>query len=151
MIADLLLGCCVVWRSSPIVSWLIIDGKVGAMQYDPNKWPACWILELIAQDRLHEFYTSGLWLRARARALRNQHRECQRCKARGLIVIEGDRREDGSVVHLTVHHINRVRERPDLALMEYTPGGKRNLEVLCDSCHWHEHHKAAVVKYPERW
>ena len=36
------------------------------MQYDPNKWPACWILELIAQDRLHEFYTSGLWLRARA-------------------------------------------------------------------------------------
>ena len=68
------------------------------MQYDPNKWPACWILELIAQDRLHEFYTSGLWLRARARALRNQHRECQRCKAGGLIVIEGDRREDGSVV-----------------------------------------------------
>ena len=121
------------------------------MQYDPNKWPACWILELIAQDRLHEFYTSGLWLRARARALRNQHRECQRCKARGLIVTEGDRREDGSVVHLTVHHINRVRERPDLALMEYKPGGKRNLEVLCDSCHWHEHHKAAVVKYPERW
>ena len=60
------------------------------MQYDPNKWPACWILELIAQDRLHEFYTSGLWLRARARALRNQHRECQRCKARGLIVTEGD-------------------------------------------------------------
>lgn len=60
----------------------------------------------------------------RACALRNQHRECQRCKARGLIVTEGDRREDGSVVNLTVHHVNRVRERPDLALMEYTPGAK---------------------------
>ena len=81
------------------------------------------ILELVALGRLHEFYTSGAWLRLRREVLAADHNECQACKRKG--------RYSRATV---VHHINHVKRRPDLALcMWFDDHGhrRRNLESLC--------------------
>ena len=50
-----------------------------------------------------------------------------------------------------VHHLNPVRERPDLALSEYDEAGRINLVCLCDSCHWERHHQRRAFINEERW
>ena len=101
----------------------------------------------IAENRLHAFYTSSAWLRLRAEVLAADKNECQRCRARGWY-----RRAN------TVHHVNPVRERPDLALsLWYTAGGgrKRNLVSLCHACHeavhGHRHPPRPPPLTVERW
>ncbi len=109
-------------------------------QYDVTAWPACWILELIATNRLHAFYISGAWRKVRAEVIRDQHGECQACAAKGLRVAAN-----------MVDHIKPLRERPDLALSKRDEYGKLQLRALCDSCHWHKHHKAKTPINEERW
>lgn len=113
------------------------------MLFDPDSFPASWILGIIARDGdAEEFYHSGFWKAKRREVLRNQHRWCWRCL------------QKSPEVHTranTVHHLYPLRERPDLALEEFAPDGSPNLVCLCPSCHWEEHHKRRSLDIPERW
>lgn len=114
-----------------------------------------WINELIEEDKLYRFYKSREWLELRAKVMQEHHNECVKCRARGKITKAQ-----------TVHHINHVKDRPDLALSQYTTddNGKRiaNLIPLCNSCHNKEHPEKQYKAYftnkkkndddiPERW
>lgn len=112
------------------------------MLFNPDLWPASWILSLIARDELHSFYVSGEWKRLRRSVLKKQKRRCWDCMHKSPARI---------TTGLNVHHINPVRERPDLALSEYDEVGNINLVCLCDSCHWERHHKRKVFINEERW
>lgn len=112
----------------------------GVPQYDVTAWPACWILDLIAADNLHAFYVSGPWRKVRAEVIRDQHGECQACATKGLRVPAS-----------MVDHVIPLRQRPDLALSKRDERGKIQLRALCDSCHWHKHHKAKPKINVERW
>lgn len=110
--------------------------------FDPDLWPASWILELIAEGNLHAFYTSGHWKRKRAKVLKDQRNRCWDClRKRPARIRRGSH----------VHHVHPVRERPDLALSEFDEAGERNLVCLCDSCHWDRHHQRRVEITEERW
>ena len=101
--------------------------------YTPSELTA-WIPSLIASDNLHAFYISKAWLHLRAEVLKEQHYECQLCKAKGLYVPA-----------TTVHHIKTVRQAPWLALT------KSNLIAVCDECHYNIHHKQKPKWNDERW
>ena len=94
-----------------------------------------WIRQLYREGRIYRFYKSDEWLRLRERVLREQHGECERCRDRGAYTPAK-----------LVHHVNEVRDRPDLALsMWYTDGDgqrRRNLLALCHDCHEVEHGRA---------
>lgn len=86
-----------------------------------------WIIALIQQGRLHDFYTSAKWEHLRKEILVERKYECQWCKRRGLYTKAS-----------TVHHIQHVRKHPRLALSKfYKFGGKEyvNLIPLCRACH----------------
>ena len=93
-----------------------------------------WIYDLIQANDLHAFYISTAWLRLRAEVLREQHHECQICKAKGRYA-QAD----------TVHHIKTVRKYPWLALV------KGNLIAVCDTCHYEIHHGGERKWGDERW
>ena len=111
-------------------------------KFDPDLWPASWILELIAQGNLHAFYVSGWWKDLRREVRKEQRGRCYACQRKTPAV---NRRG------LNVHHVNPVRERPDLALSRVDEYGRINLVCLCDSCHWDRHHQRKAVRIPERW
>ena len=110
--------------------------------YDPDLWPANWILSLIARGEIKRFYKSREWKRMRRDVLKNQKSRCWDCEHKSPAENRRGR---------NVHHINPVRERPDLALSEYDEQGRINLVCLCDSCHWERHHNRRDVVIPERW
>ena len=115
------------------------------LKYDPDTWPACWVLELIARNRLDLFYTSKrYWRPLREQVKREAKRLCYDCLHKSPAVINPI--DDG-----TVHHIHPLRERPDLALSRYDEQGKVNLVYLCPQCHWDRHHKRTEPVTPERW
>lgn len=129
-------------------------------KYDPDQWPACWILSLIAQDNLAAFYHSGLWRRVRDKVLRTQPHRCYLCERKRPAQLtplrmpwEKPKGSDDKRPVAIAHHVNEVRRRPDLALSEVDDLGRRNIVVICPSCHWNEHHKrnALLDKIPERW
>lgn len=94
-----------------------------------------WIRKLIRENNLHEFYTSPVWRRTQARILKENHYECSRCKAKGLVVRAR-----------TVHHRKYLRDHPELALED------ENLEPICERCHYDEHHrKKQNFMNEERW
>lgn len=107
-----------------------------------------WVVQLIKEDRLHEFYTSGLWLKARADALDEDKHECQRCKKAGKYERAN-----------TVHHVKPLKKYPELALSKtYFENGKeyRNFISLSHVCHEleDEAHLNKVAKKQlneERW
>ena len=108
------------------------------MEFDPDSWPACWILAMIARDGSpREFYHSKLWARKRAEVMRHQHGECWACKHKRPAILT----TAASGATIVVHHRNELRKRPDLALSEYAPDGSLNLVLLCESCHWDAHHE----------
>lgn len=111
-------------------------------KYNPDSWPAVWILQLIANGNLHSFYTSREWKRLRREVLKRQRRRCWDCAHKAPAV---------NTRGVTVHHVKPLRERPDLALSEYDEAGNINLVCLCASCHWDRHHKRAAPATPERW
>lgn len=91
---------------------------------------------LIEGGREHEFYCSTAWRRKRAEILRRDKYECQICKSRGKY-----RRAE------LVHHVNHLKDRPDLALADTYPGEdgqeRRQLISVCKECH-------ETVCHPER-
>lgn len=93
-----------------------------------------WIQELVAADNIHGFYICKPWLKLRALVLKEQHYECQDCKAKGLYTPA-----------TTVHHEKTVRKFPWLALT------KSNLTALCDECHYARHHKTESKWNDEKW
>lgn len=94
-----------------------------------------WIYELIKDDKVHDFYNSPIWKRKQRQILRDQKGECQRCRKRG--VYKKAR---------TVHHKMYLRDNPDLALDD------KNLEAICEECHYDEHHrKKQGFMNEERW
>ena len=106
-----------------------------------------WIRDLIAANRLHDFYTSSIWLKLRAEVLESDRHECQRCKKRGFY-----KRAD------TVHHEQYVKKYPELALSKtyiYNGEERRNLTSLCHTCHEGVHDYRRMKKQKplteERW
>ncbi len=89
---------------------------------------AVWIRQLYKQDKIYLFYKTDDWLELRQRVLDDNHNECIECVKVGKYS-EAD----------CVHHINEVRDRPDLALSRYYTdnNGQRqpNLVPLCNACH----------------
>lgn len=102
-----------------------------------------WIRELIDQDALWKFYKSKEFVKLKNSVLKKQHYECQVCRDKGIIT-----RAD------TVHHVQYVREHPELALSEYYYfDGKqyKNLIAVCKSCHNKLHrekgdHRSRTIK-----
>ena len=116
-------------------------------KFNPDSWPASWILALIASDNVHAFYGSGEWKKLRSQLLNlDKHgRPRVRC-------YDCERKSPAEVTTATtVHHIKPLRERPDLALSLKDENGEAQLVPLCDSCHWDRHHERKTVRIPERW
>lgn len=88
------------------------------------------------------FYKSRKWKSKRAKILRRDNNECQKCKSRG----KHHKAE-------TVHHIKHLKDYPELALDD------DNLISLCNACHNEEHPEKLASKEsekkkqitPERW
>jgi hypothetical protein len=105
---------------------------------------------LIDDGQEERFYSWRDWKRlSHIVRTRLDNCECQKCKARGKYAPAE-----------IVHHVQRLRERPDLALSIYDPETKkRNLISLCRACHELEHPerlrpaKGAAAKplTEERW
>lgn len=88
-----------------------------------------WIDDLIAENKLWQFYKSKEWLALKAKVLKVNHYECAECRKQGTIT-RYDIGADGRKRKLsTVHHIVHVRDNPALALTE------SNLEPVCKACH----------------
>lgn len=105
-----------------------------------------WINELMEKDEMWRFYKSKLWQRLANEVLKEYHFECQVCLKKGKLTRAN-----------TVHHINEVKVRPDLALSKYyidELGNKRlNLMPICFECH-NKVHKRFIKKEQlneERW
>lgn len=108
------------------------------------------LVEWIASGNVHRFYVTKEWRRVSAKVLDRDKHECQICKSKGRYA-KAD----------LVHHINHVKNRPDLALSEeykdYDGTVKRNLISVCKNCHENECHPERLRKYKkqiefdERW
>lgn len=95
-----------------------------------------WVQQLIDENRLHEFYTSSLWLNTRDEVLREYKYECQDCKAKGKY-------SKATIVH----HVKHLRKYPRLALSKtyISENGKKQIQLkpVCKDCH-------EYVEHPER-
>ena len=101
---------------------------------------------LLDAGREHEFYSWTEWRHLRRAVLALDNNECQECKRRGVY-------SRASIVH----HVQHLRDRPDLALSVYD-GDKRQLEAVCKRCHEALHPEGqrqykppAPPLTPERW
>lgn len=129
-----------------------------ALPYDPDSWPASWVLQLIAKGDIKQFYLSQPWKRFRLYILKSRPCRCQLCEMKSPAVVTPLRRpwekqsdsNDRRPVAV-VHHINEVRKRPDLCLSEYDEAGRLNVAIVCPACHWDEHHKRVKPITEERW
>jgi 5-methylcytosine-specific restriction endonuclease McrA len=93
-----------------------------------------WVNQLIRDGNIDAFYKSTKWTHKQSQILKDQHYECQRCKANGKVVKAR-----------TVHHKKYLKLFPGLALDD------DNLEAICDACHYDEHHKRKGYTNDERW
>lgn len=82
------------------------------------------------------FYKWAVWKKLRNDVLQLDNYECQNCKKKG--------KYKKAVV---VHHVQHLKDRPDLALQIYYHG-ERQLVSLCKACHEAEHPER-IEKY--RW
>lgn len=103
-----------------------------------------WIKKCERENAMWKFYKS-VWFRSiRAAVLREQHYECQKCRAKGKVT-KAD----------TVHHEKHVRDYPELALTAYYIDDdgelKRNLTSICKSCHALEHPEKLQKKETEKY
>ena len=90
-----------------------------------------WINELIADNRLSEFYTSRRWRKVRAISFEQYNYECQECKRNGkltLLAHPGTEPRAGEVKGIG-HHRKPLRQYPELALTV------SNIEPVCMNCH----------------
>lgn len=127
------------------------------LPYNPDAWPASWILQLIAKKQLEDFYQSKEWKALRLRILKTRPCRCQLCEMKIPAVLtplrkpweKSDSNDRRPVAVL--HHMNEVRRRPDLALSEFDDEGRPNIVIICPSCHWEQHHKRFIPVTEERW
>lgn len=97
------------------------------MQRNMTKQEIEYVEKCIAENNIHAFYVWGRWKQVRKEVLAMDHSECQRCKMRKRYTKA-----------TTVHHINYVKQHPELALeiwYEWRGRRKRNLISLCHDCH----------------
>lgn len=129
-------------------------------KYNPDLWPARWILSLIASDNLQAFYHSRYWNNFRITILRTHPHRCYLCERKKPARLtplrmpwEKPKGPNDKRPVAIVHHVNEIRKRPDLALSELDERGRRNVIVICPACHWGEHHKRNELMQiiPERW
>lgn len=92
-----------------------------------------WLKELIRNGDTSPFYNTKEWNELRERKRRKEHNECERCRKKGK-----------HSQATACHHKKYLRTHPELALVE------DNLELLCDDCHYEEHHKKEQLN-EERW
>lgn len=83
-----------------------------------------WILRLIKEDRLDDFYNDRTWRKTSKEAKKRDNNECQHCKAKGLHAAAEQ-----------THHIKELKEYPHLAYDLF------NLISLCKPCHNKVHGK----------
>ena len=104
--------------------------------------------QLIADHNVHEFYVSSEWRHLRTEVL-DEQKECQEHKRKGNYARANH-----------VHHVNYLRNHPELALSKWYLDSKgnlqRNLIVVCKDCHETVCHperlrKAKPEPWPERW
>ncbi len=82
------------------------------------------VAEMVLEGKTHDFYVSKAWRKFRLRILQRDHYECQHCRAKRA----------RKIVRAThVHHIQELKDRPDLA---FDPD---NLISLCHMCHEEVH------------
>lgn len=108
------------------------------------------IYGLIKTNQVHRFYNDGAWKQLAATIRKEQHNECQRCKANGKYHYA-----------VLVHHVNHLREHPELAYsktyIDSNGQEQRNLILLCSQCHEAVHandrHKPREIGFEneERW
>lgn len=81
----------------------------------------------VAHGEVDTLYKTSEWQQLREHILSRDHHECQRCNGRN------DLGKPIKTIRLTrantVHHIQEVRDRPDLMMEE------SNLISLCHECH----------------
>lgn len=120
--------------------------------YDPDSWPACWVLEILARTgSASEFYHSALWRRKSADVRRAQHHQCYcHLHPEKFPHLRGQR--PAIVRAMVVHHVHPLRQRPDLALSDADELGRPNLICVCATCHWPlDHPTQPLPEIPERW
>lgn len=111
---------------------------------------ATYIRKLIKENRVYLFYKTDEWRELRQEVLDDYHNECSECIKKGKY----------TKAHC-VHHVNEVRDRPDLALSRWyvDRDGKRcpNLVPLCKTCHniihdkLYEYMRRDMFENEERW
>lgn len=107
-----------------------------------------WISQLIAEDKLKDFYNSPYWRKLRKEVLEENKHECEMCKKKGFYTKANH-----------VHHVQYVRRHPRYALSKtYMFQGKeyQNLMSLCHDCHEEIHgyrqpEKESKLLTEERW
>lgn len=105
-----------------------------------------WIRDLEQKDSLWKFYKSRAWMDLASEVLEEQHNECQECLKKGILT-KAD----------TVHHVNYVKDRPDLALSKYyideAGQEQRNLIAICKRCHNVVHKRFGYKEFinEEKW
>ena len=110
-----------------------MPGKITVEYLSPDELSR-WIPDLIRKHHLEYFYKTYAWRSLRESVLREQHYECQICRQRGLMTPAA-----------TVHHIQTVRQRPDLALT------RSNLIAVCEQCHYDIHHGKQAAERKKQW
>lgn len=106
------------------------------------------------EDR-KKFYLTLSWVKMREQIKRRDNYECQWCKEKGKMTIDtGQLNRNGRKRNtLIVHHIEELKDRPDLKLDE------NNLITVCFECHerhhnrWRDNHKRKKNKWThdEKW
>lgn len=124
----------------------IVDGKEIVLLTGQS---LAWLKQLIKEGNTHEFYITPEWRRLRKSVLQEQKTECQAHKAKG-----------GYHKANHVHHVNYVKQHPELALSKWFIGAgnkpERNLIAVCKDCHETVCHperlrKAKKALWEERW
>ncbi len=108
-----------------------------------------WINQLIREDKLDKFYKWNEWRKLSEQIMKENHYECQACKAQGI-----------HKAARSVHHVQWVRKHPRFAMSRtyiYNGTEYQNLIPLCEDCHNKQHQKGNSKKKvtafvnEERW
>lgn len=99
------------------------------MRVPKDRSLSSWIRELAKEGKLYRFYKTDEWRSLRAAVMADAHGECEWCREKA-----------GPPVRATcVHHVNEVKDRPELALSRYCTDADgnitRNLWAICEACH----------------
>jgi 5-methylcytosine-specific restriction endonuclease McrA len=88
------------------------------------------IRALIANGETAKFYNDFYWRKLSHEIIREQHGECQICKARGKFTPA-----------VLTHHVKHLKDFPELAYERYQDKSctVRQLIALCQKCHEEQH------------